>query len=58
MGEGKKNLSLKSGGVRGKKKPRTLSWGWVGFHPIEKKKPQNRIFWMVQWWVLGRSSPP
>ncbi len=38
VGEGKTKLTVgRSGCVRKKNyEPRTLSWGWVGFHPIWK----------------------
>jgi hypothetical protein len=62
-----KNYEWKKGGERGREgkaggrgvnpKPRTLSWGWVGFH-LHSKKSQTRIFWMVPWWVGAGSLKP
>jgi hypothetical protein len=34
---------------------KTPSWGWVGFHPIQKTLKWD--LWMVHWWVLGHWSP-
>jgi hypothetical protein len=56
----KKKLTVKVKGCEGKKKknPEPCPGVGLGFILSKKKKPQNRIFWMVHWWVLGRSSPP
>jgi hypothetical protein len=43
------------GGGRTKNPEPCPGLGWVTSYP---KKSQNRIFWMVHWWVLGHSSPP